>query len=261
MKTSIVFLDIDGTCYEANEHFVADSLVRAVHELKERDIKVVICTGRSKDQLAGIENELISLPFDAYVTSAGAEAYLHDGTTIHQEYIDEEIVKRILAYVESVSYDVDVIYRDGKGSGILKEMGSSGMFNFAWFGIDPYPIRKMDTASLIHILIAEKGHHDEVMTHMGGTNVYVTSPESIEAFKEHVNKLHGVKALCNYYNIPLQEAMAFGDGEVDVEMLEGVGYGVAMGNACVEAKKCADEVCDDMHTDTIYTTLKKHGVI
>ena len=48
------------------------------------------------------------------------------------------------------------------------------------------------------------------------------------------------------------EAIAFGDGHNDIEMLEAVGIGVAMGNAKDEVKAKADFVCQSVENDGIY---------
>lgn len=48
------------------------------------------------------------------------------------------------------------------------------------------------------------------------------------------------------------EAIAFGDGHNDIEMLEAVGMGIAMGNAKDEVKDKADFVCKSVEEDGIY---------
>ena len=49
--------------------------------------------------------------------------------------------------------------------------------------------------------------------------------------------------MLNYYGLSKDEAIAFGDGRNDIEMLEAVGTGVAMGNAIDEVKARADVIC------------------
>lgn len=55
--------------------------------------------------------------------------------------------------------------------------------------------------------------------------------------------------------------MAFGDGNNDIEMLEAVGRGVAMKNASLELKSIADDICDDVANDGIYSYCKAIGLI
>ena len=52
--------------------------------------------------------------------------------------------------------------------------------------------------------------------------------------------------------IDRMHVIAFGDNENDLEMLEGAGIGVAMGNAKDEVKAKADFVCKSVENDGIY---------
>ena len=47
----------------------------------------------------------------------------------------------------------------------------------------------------------------------------------------------------------------------DIEMLEAVGRGVAMKNASLELKSIADDICDDVANDGIYSYCKAIGLI
>ena len=55
--------------------------------------------------------------------------------------------------------------------------------------------------------------------------------------------------------------MAFGDGGNDIEMLEFVKYGVAMGNAGENVKKSAAYVTEDVDNDGIYSAFLHFNVI
>ena len=48
--------------------------------------------------------------------------------------------------------------------------------------------------------------------------------------------MKGIEAVLDYYGLQVEEAVAFGDSWNDSEMLNGVGIGVAMGNAAEEIK-------------------------
>ena len=55
-----------------------------------------------------------------------------------------------------------------------------------------------------------------------------------------------------YYGFSKEEAIAFGDGENDIAMLEAVGTGIAMGNAKDAVKERADLTCKSVEEDGIY---------
>jgi hypothetical protein len=53
------------------------------------------------------------------------------------------------------------------------------------------------------------------------------------------------------------QAIAFGDGLNDMQMLQGVGLGIAMGNAHPELKAIADRVAPALHLDGIARMLEE----
>ena len=64
-----------------------------------------------------------------------------------------------------------------------------------------------------------------------------------------------------HYHIDRSEAVAFGDGNNDLEMLKAVGHGIAMGNGSDELKEIAEEVCGHVADEGIYYYCKEHGLI
>lgn len=71
----------------------------------------------------------------------------------------------------------------------------------------------------------------------------------------------GVAKILEYYHLEKSQAIAFGDGNNDIEMLQAVGTGVAMGNASPQLKAVADEVCGSVSEDGIYHYCIDHGLI
>ena len=56
-------------------------------------------------------------------------------------------------------------------------------------------------------------------------------------------------------------ALAFGDGNNDIEMLEAVGTGVAMANASDRLKSVATDICGHVANDGIYHYCLEKGLI
>ena len=76
-----------------------------------------------------------------------------------------------------------------------------------------------------------------------------------------VSKALGISELVKNINKDIKDTIAFGDGRNDIEMLETVGLGIAMGNAVIEAKAVADYVTDRIENDGIEKALKKFELI
>jgi hydroxymethylpyrimidine pyrophosphatase-like HAD family hydrolase len=74
-------------------------------------------------------------------------------------------------------------------------------------------------------------------------------------------KGNGIRKILEYYHLDPSQAMAFGDNHNDMEMLQTVGTGVAMGNATQQLKDIADDVCGDVDQDGIYRYCVARGLI
>lgn len=70
-----------------------------------------------------------------------------------------------------------------------------------------------------------------------------------------------VEKILEYYHFDRSEAIAFGDGNNDIEMLQSVGTGVAMANGSERLKAVADDVCGHITEDGIYYYCLEHGLI
>ena len=71
----------------------------------------------------------------------------------------------------------------------------------------------------------------------------------------------GIEKVLEYYHFDKSEAIAFGDGNNDIEMLQSVGTGVAMANGSDQLKVVADDVCGYVAEDGIYHYCLGHGLI
>ena len=76
--------------------------------------------------------------------------------------------------------------------------------------------------------------------------------KAVDIIPANGGKGMGIVAMLEYYGLDKSEALAFGDGNNDIEMLEIVGTGVAMGNASDDLKAVADDICGDVAEDGIY---------
>ena len=88
----------------------------------------------------------------------------------------------------------------------------------------------------------------------GTENTQITAwwDKAADIIPLNCGKGNAVNAVLNYYGLSKDEAIAFGDGRNDIEMLEAVGTGVAMGNAIDEVKARADVVCKSVEEDGVY---------
>lgn len=67
--------------------------------------------------------------------------------------------------------------------------------------------------------------------------------------------------MLEHFNIPIEESVAFGDGDNDIEMIRHCGVGVAMGNASDRVKESADLVTTDVRDHGVVNALKNLGLL
>mmetsp|Transcript_28126 Transcript_28126/g.46153 ORF Transcript_28126/g.46153 Transcript_28126/m.46153 type:complete len:151 (-) Transcript_28126:28-480(-) len=86
-----------------------------------------------------------------------------------------------------------------------------------------------------------------------------TPPFFVEILDPTVNKGQGLRQLCQSLSIPLEEVIAFGDGDNDLEFIQMAGWGVAMKNARGVVKEAADEVAEwSNDEDGVVKTLQRY---
>jgi len=86
-----------------------------------------------------------------------------------------------------------------------------------------------------------------------------TPPFFVEILSPNVHKGQGLHQLCQSLSVPLEEVIAFGDGDNDLEFIQMAGWGVAMKNARDGVKDKADEVAKwSNDEDGVIKTLQQY---
>ncbi len=86
-------------------------------------------------------------------------------------------------------------------------------------------------------------------------------PHIVNVLHEDVSKSIAVKKVLQYFDIDSSEALAFGDGDNDIDMLAMVGYGISMGNGSNKLKNIADFITKKSNEDGIEFALKSLQLI
>ena len=86
-------------------------------------------------------------------------------------------------------------------------------------------------------------------------------PSGTDWLDKTASKARGIQTALQQLGLKMADAMAFGDAHNDMEMLQTVGFSVAMGNAVPEIKAIADYVCPPIDEDGIYRGLVDLGIL
>ena len=84
---------------------------------------------------------------------------------------------------------------------------------------------------------------------------------AIDIIPKDGGKGTAIEQVLAHYKFSKEEAIAFGDGENDIDMLLSVGKGIAMGNAAEKVKEIAADICESVTDDGIYYYLKSQKLI
>ncbi len=91
-----------------------------------------------------------------------------------------------------------------------------------------------------------------------GDRLYISKslPHFLELAAPEVTKATGFALVAEELGVPLDRVVGFGDGENDVELLESVGYAVAVANAHERVLAVADFVCPPVAEEGVARVLE-----
>ncbi|MFD3447248.1 Cof-type HAD-IIB family hydrolase [Microbacteriaceae bacterium 4G12] len=89
-------------------------------------------------------------------------------------------------------------------------------------------------------------------------NIIECDGEKIEILPADISKLRGLQLLGNHLGIEVCEMVAIGDSIDDLEVIENVGLGVAMGNAPIAIKQAADWITRSNNENGVTYMIKEH---
>ena len=118
-----------------------------------------------------------------------------------------------------------------------------------------------DPQEILKLLSDEEFCHHFLKAILPDCRITRWNDRAVDIISRGGGKVVGIKQYLEENDILPQETMAFGDGENDIEMLEAVGIGIAMGNADDIVKKSADYVTDSVDNDGIGKALRYFQII
>ena len=277
MTRKAVFLDVDGTLIDDYGR-VPDSAVRAVRGARTNGHLVFLCTGRSMVELSP---GVLDVGFDGFVVASGAYVQVGSDVLKHKR-LTPEAVRHVADYFDAHGGGYyfqanDGVYaspraRDLLGSIVTAAVAADPAFDEVDHGLlryvntiivdsDPYamPITKaiyLDAGATLDEVRAEFTDFEVVPS-----SVTVFGTSAGEMMIPGVHKASGIDVLLHHVGIDLADTIAIGDSYNDLEMLEHVAVGIAMGDAPQAVKDIADEVTTSTSEDGIRLAFVRHGLI
>ncbi len=264
--TKIIFFDIDGTLLSFRTHQVPTSTIEAVRQVRERGVKVWIATGRP---LPFISN-LGTLEYDGLMCVNGGHCRIQTNeqpndkaTIIHSQPVNQADVERMVA--EQHKSGMAVVYASNDNTILTAPKGiPSTVTNiFTLLNITQPALAKPEEALGMEVMqviaFFSEAEQEYIMTHvLKSCDATRWHPDFADCISKGTDKASGIDHVLRHYGFNINEAMAFGDGGNDIQMLRHAGIGVAMGNANDEVKAAADIVTKSVDDDGVADILNKY---
>lgn len=268
MSFQVVLSDLDGTLLNSKHDF-SHFTKKVVQEVKKQNKEFIIATGRHHIDVGGLLKKLGIQT--TIITSNGARIHDEKGNLLFKENIKEEVAKEIL---QNFNYDKypnirvniykgDKWYTSKPISKRLEEFHKTTVFHSEYKDLsqlDSYDdIIKIflfsENSSGTGNLAEDRKNLYEIESsilskYAQGLVITAPSANTIEINSSLATKGQAMKKVLNSKNISLSEAIAFGDGFNDLDMLQEAGKALIMGNAHYTLKDALPEIevietCDE----------------
>lgn len=253
----IIFFDIDGTLIDVNKKAISDKTVETLLRLKENGVKICIATGRAPGSMPKSDG----VDFDAFLTFNGSYCF-NSSDVILSTPIPKVDVEKMIENATRINRPVSIAGKDRVvANGTDKDL--SDYFGFAKqetpVSDDFDEVLKGEIYQMM--MGGRKDEYDDILKDVENARITAWWDRAVDIIPANGGKGKGIEAILEYYGIDRSESMAFGDGGNDIEMLQTVGTGVAMGNALDNVKAIADEICGTSADDGIYHYCLENGLI
>lgn len=272
-KNSVRLLasDIDGTLLDSKGR-LTDRTKKVLLEAHRRGIHTVIATGRA---FTALPEDIKSLPSVEYViTSNGTSIFsLSDGHRIYGIDMPKTLVRSVYGIFCQYPYPVEVFiegqaYTTRAYYECPEAFGISGM-SAGYVRRTRQPVADMggfiekniEHIEGMDIVIDNSQAREKIRKETEALkDIYVTTSAAhyIEVAKGGCSKASALSYLAQKLYVSLSEAVAFGDGENDIEMLKECGIGAAVGNACDLLKAAADVTVLSNDEDGVAVFLERY---
>ncbi len=262
MRTySIVFLDIDGTLLDS-DHQVMPCTHDRLQYLHRRGVPIILCSARPPEGVnlvarqVGVQGPMAcyngGLIFDEHSTilrDVGIDIRL---AMDFKRFVSERFPELLVsAYLYNVWLAEDpqhpVIRQEAEISGCMPLQGS--LEQVASSASHIHKLLCMGDAMRIRALQKEIRQQFPQLKALRSKATY------LEILPLESTKGSAAQVLLAYYGLKPEQAVAFGDSDVDVDMLQYCGLGVAMGNASRQVKEAADYVTASNDQEGVYIAL------
>lgn len=267
MSLKIAFTDIDGTLLNS-EREVSEMLKEQVTRISNNNVPFILISSRMPNAMVHLQKDLgiEELPLICY----NGGLVLSDGEIVDDISIAPTILEDILDLNKENQFHISLYNHNDWYVANMDFWAKREENNTK---VTPIVKNTKEVIDLWHkenkgahkvMCMGDKEHIDDVYAELGKIHgdklhLYRSKDTYLEIANKSISKLTGIEQLlaCKYPHLTLENCVAFGDNYNDIEMLEAVKLGVAVGNAKEEVLIIADAVSDINKKDGVAKAIKK----
>ncbi len=284
-----VATDLDGTLL-TNDKMISAANVDALRLAQQKGVILALASGRGETSLSVYAKQLDMVHYGGYLICNNGQKVvsLRDGTTIENPIMTNELVLRIFRFAKSHRLELFLEGDEGtshyspthmtliryvynrfqKNSRVMKKINYKSQLDMFGFPREhhlnhisnEHAVRKdyfkigiahseQRIDQIVPLLIKDFG--DEL-------TIYRVNEHWVDLVALGVSKAMAIQQILEVNDIPVSQAMAIGDSENDLDMIQYVGIGVAVANAMPSVLAIADEVTLSNENDGVAAIILKH---
>ena len=253
----IAFFDIDGTLIDMEKKQISEKTLDALIRLQKNGIRICLATGRCPvclPKFPGVE-------FDAYLTFNGSYCYTGQDA-VHSRPIPKDDVQTLLKNAAAMGRPVAIATRDrleanGTDEDLITYYGFSGFTPHI-----PDDFDDVAAGEVYQVMLScREPEYPTLLKDTQNVKIAAWWDRAVDAIPKDGGKGNGIRAILSHFGLEKHQAIAFGDGNNDIEMLQAVGTAVAMANASPRLKAVATHVCGHVAEDGVYHYCLEQGLI
>lgn len=257
MGYKIVFFDIDGTLLNEQKEIPLDT-VEAIERLKEKGIEPVIATGRAPYFIKPLAERL---GIESYISLNGGFV-VYKGQPLYKREIEKNALESLVELADRHGHGLvfegeHYYYANRENDPFVTESALSLKVDLP--GYDPEFWR---TNEIFQVFLHCESHEEHLYDSLKSDFTMIRwHTKAMDLLPSGGSKAKGIAALLDKLNYSADVAVAFGDGLNDKEMLDYVGFGVAMGNSHPELLPFANFVTTHVDKQGIRNGLIEAGLL
>lgn len=249
-QRKLIAFDLDGTLLH-DDKTLSDYTIKILKKCKRSNMKLAIVTARP---MRAVHEYDIKLNPDYIVCHNGAVIYKKGWCSYSS--IKKSDIERIIQILKSYTVCNKIaIEVDDK---MISNFPPEQIWKKNDYEKTDFKKILIDYADKILFFLEEDGLEEEIKKRIPEECYLMVIDKKLGMIlNKEATKYKAVKKILERERLSINNTYFFGDDNNDVELLRKAGYGVAVNNACPEAKKAARYICGTNNEDGVAIWLAK----